>query len=649
MYRTPGLVESLAVDPRALESQDPNCLLAAVDPDWREQLAAVVTVALRAPREPVALTTKLLTAGGGGQLVTVAPAVTRAPGGGVREVALVLTAITGDMTNPGTGLADAELSRILEEHTSDAAVLHSLGTGRHLISTSYTKLFGRQAGDPDLNDTLGLVHPDDRPAVLAAIPVIYDGHSTAVYTARIRHRDGHYLWLEMRSRMVAGTMGTGSYVITTMREIGARVQAEVRLRHAAEHDSLTGLLNRRGAMAALDVQLAQGAQVSVIFLDVARFSQYNESLSHAGADELLVALGQRLLRVVEPGSQVGRLGGDEFLIILPGVDQAGAMAEAARIQAALQERLRLRGRDVEVMASAGVASAMAGVGAPSAGDLVNDADYALLRAKRLGPGERVAFDAELAAKRVDQLQLVTQLRTAFAAGQLRLALQPIARSGDRAVVGYEALVRWAHPQRGLLGPADFLEVLLEAGMGPRLATWVIEEAVRLWARFPLPRPWISVNTSSRAIASGLLPGAITAARQEHGLGPADLVLELTEQSLFDGAQVAEQGRVLAGMGVRLALDDFGTGYSSITHLQTLQVSILKLDRTLVAGQGRRDRQILRSLVGLAHELGMITVCEGIETQDQLDQAVAVGSDLCQGYLLGRPQVWDPDALPRVGS
>jgi diguanylate cyclase (GGDEF)-like protein len=384
--------------------------------------------------------------------------------------------------------------------------------------------------------------------------------------------------------------------------------------------------------------------VAVLFIDLDHFKTVNDSLGHRAGDELLVSVTQRLLPLIRSGDTMARFGGDEFIVLCDEVVPPQVAGELAlRLLRALEEPFQLGNDTVFVTASIGIA--MAAPGERTTGEaLIRDADAAVYLAKDRGRGRHEFFDATLRASAVERMRTETSLRWALDRDELVTHYQPIVDLSDEHVVGYEALVRWHHPQRGLLEPESFIPLSEESGLIAPIGALVLKQACRQLVRWTRdgtvdPSVYVNVNVSARQLASAQFADLVARTVEGYGLAPARLRLEITESVL-----VAQSGHTLDtvarlhALGIGLVLDDFGTGYSSLGYIQSFPLDGIKLDRTFVAhlARDRTQRALVGGIIAIARALRLETVVEGIETREQADAASALGCQLAQGFLYGRP-------------
>ncbi|HVF56048.1 MAG TPA: EAL domain-containing protein [Pyrinomonadaceae bacterium] len=436
-------------------------------------------------------------------------------------------------------------------------------------------------------------------------------------------------------------------------EVAERKLVEAQLLHNAFHDGLTGLANRALFMDHLKLALGRAGrledyQFAVLFLDLDRFKVINDSLGHMAGDHLLVEIARRLETAMRPGDTVSRLGGDEFTILLDDLKDAGeAEAVAERLQRELAVTFRLGGHEVFTTASIGIALSATGYQRP--GDILRDADTAMYHAKQLGKARHVVFDQAMHASAMDQLGLERDLRWAVERQELFLQYQPIVSLDTGSLRGFEALVRWQHPERGIIPPAKFIPIAEETGLIIQIGKWVLEEACRQmseWQKLsppdePLP---ISVNLSGRQFLQPDLLAQIEDVLLKTGLEARSLKLEITETVVMENIETATRTlERLQALGVELSIDDFGTGYSSLSYLQRFPVSTLKIDRSFVSRITESDAsaEIVRTIMNLAQHLGMDVVAEGVETEQQSMQLRALACEFGQGYYFSKPM--DRDA------
>jgi diguanylate cyclase (GGDEF)-like protein len=434
-------------------------------------------------------------------------------------------------------------------------------------------------------------------------------------------------------------------VLAIVRDNTERKALERQLAHQAFHDALTGLPNRTLFMDRLQHAVARssrtGATLAVLFLDLDRFKVVNDSLGHDVGDQLLIAVAAHLTRTVRASDTVARLGGDEFTILLEDVDAGIARRVAERIMATLQAPFVLAGHEVCVTTSIGIA--LNNEGPATADELMRDSDAAMYRGKSRGKARYEVFDASMHVRSLERLRLESELRHAIERGELSVHYQPTVSLVDGRVTGLEALVRWRHPERGLISPGVFVPVAEETGLILPLGRWVLAEACRQAKAWQIQHPstpfTISVNLSVRQFQHPGLVDDVASVLQTVGLAPETLVLEITEGIVIETAEansrVLEQ---LKGLGVRLAIDDFGTGYSNLSYLTRFPVDVLKIDRSFVDGLGhdRGDSAIVHTVISLARTLGLGVTAEGIETAEQLQLLRAAGCDSGQGFYFSRP-------------
>jgi len=485
-------------------------------------------------------------------------------------------------------------------------------------------------------------HPTDGTRLDRAL-LMRTGHATM--RKRYVRGDGTDLWVRSAASLVVEDGEPRTLCI--VQDVTDAQLALAQLAHRADHDDLTGLgnrdaLHRRLGQLVAEVRTGRRAGMALLFLDLDRFKVVNDSLGHAVGDRLLRDVAARL-RAGTPASDVlARLGGDEFAVVTG--DAEGAAALAASLVDALALPFELDGREVTVGASIGIALRTAG-GQDDETDpaeaLLREADTAMYAAKRSGSGPVVVFQDTLRRRALARLEDEQGLRQALARDELRVHYQPIVTLPDAVTVGVEALVRWQHPDRGLLEPGAFLQIAEETGLVVPLGRFVLAQACMQVARWRAAGRLlrVSVNVSAQHLAAGTLSDDVERALAQAGLDPSVLTLEITEQALVVSHEsAAEALDDLRSRGCRVALDDFGTGYSSLAYLRRLPVDVLKIDRTFVtgAGTGVNDGALLEAITRLGASLGLDTVTEGIETPAELAAVIAAGATHAQGYLLGRP-------------
>jgi diguanylate cyclase (GGDEF)-like protein/PAS domain S-box-containing protein len=510
-----------------------------------------------------------------------------------------------------------------------------------LLGYSPEELFGVHVSD--------ITMPDDRKSSRVEMERLIAGEINGYrLEKRYIHRDGREIWASLSVSLVRSEDGEPLYQIGQIEDITERKAISERLAHAAIHDALTGLPNRSYLIDRLSLALGRaerkGHEIGVIFLDVDRFKFVNDSLGHVTGDELLKLMAERLRAVMRTRDTIARFGGDEFVVLCEDMADADAVMEVAeRVAGAVALPVSVGGQEVFVTASLGVAVSKNGTGLPE--ELLRDADNAMYRAKDLGRARIVLFDEEAPAPDVHHVRTGTELHHALERGEFEVYYQPIVELDTGRVAGFEALVRWVHPQRGIVLPGDFIALAEETGLIVPIGLWVLEEACRqtvVWqdAR-PERRPLsISVNLAPRQLAEPTLGDELDGVLQRTGIDPGAVVLELTESALINDTESASRALVaLRDRGVHIAVDDFGTGYSSLAHLKRFPVAALKVDQQFVDGLGSEpdDTSIVTAVVGLAHSLGLAAVAEGLETEQQLAALRTIGCDYAQGYLFGRPQ------------
>jgi diguanylate cyclase (GGDEF)-like protein len=419
------------------------------------------------------------------------------------------------------------------------------------------------------------------------------------------------------------------------------------IRHRALHDPLTGLPNRvlfldRLGQATERQRRRRDTLTAVLALDLDRFKLVNESLGHRAGDELLAAAAPRLKQAVRSADTVARFNGDEFGILLEDINgEQDAIYMAERIAAVFARPFVLDGNEHFVTASIGIALA---VGGERAEDLMRDAGVAMHRAKERGRARYELFDEALRGRAMSRLRVENDLRRALERDELTLDYQPLVSMHDRQMVSVEALVRWDHPERGRISPADFIPVAEENGLIEPIGRWVLERACRQAAEWCRERPdapplTMSINLSAAQVANRGLPETVATILRVSGLDPSCLALELTESMLVgDDEELWETLVSLKALGVRLVLDDFGTGYSSLSYLTRLPLDALKVDRSFVDGLGTesRDTAVTEAIVAMSRALSLRVVGEGAETREQVAELARLGCDLVQGFYFSRP-------------
>jgi diguanylate cyclase (GGDEF)-like protein/PAS domain S-box-containing protein len=557
-----------------------------------------------------------------------------------------LEAVVGERTAALVSANDAlraseESLRQIAENSREVFWLMERDGRLVYLSPGFQQMWGMPPGEvPDAAAALRAVAPEHRAAVRTLLDEGH--HRPAEATYRLVHPDGTECWVHTRAAPVHDERGAAYRVAGVTEDVTDRKRMQDQLLHDAFHDGLTGLPNRAlfqdRLQHSLDLSRRHPERAfAVMILDLDRFKLVNDSFGHPAGDRLLADVADRLRGRMRGGDTVARFGGDEFALLLEDVaDAGGALREARRIQAALAEPFELRGHEVFVTPSIGLALSGAGVDEP--GELVRRADTAMYRAKELGGARCEVFDRAMHARALARLRLETELRRALERGEIEARFQPIVSLPGGRVAGFEALVRWRHPLRGVLAPGAFMDVAEETGLIVAIDRWVLREActrVRGWReRHPDRGLYVTVNLSGNQFTHGGLVEFLERTLAETGVPVDGVRLEITERALVGHAGNAVLGELHA-RGVQMLIDDFGTGYSSLAYLHRLPISALKVDRSFLGGEAP-NYAIVGAVLALARNLGKDVVVEGVERADQRARLVEMGAGCAQGYLFSPP-------------
>jgi diguanylate cyclase (GGDEF)-like protein/PAS domain S-box-containing protein len=516
------------------------------------------------------------------------------------------------------------------------------GEAEHLLGLPTGKLEG------PARSWLEVLHPADRDRFKTALDTVVDlKRGRIAQDFRLRSEDGHYRWFSLRARPVIGNDGEVLRCVGTLLDVTEERNAEARLLHDAVNDNLTGLPNRelfldRVASAVNRTIADNSARPSIFVLDIDRFQQVNDGFGIAVGDSILLTIARRLARLLKPQDTLARLGGDQFAFLLISEtlpERIAAFAESVR--RTLRAPITLGDKEILLTASIGIA--MHDGKQPEAQELVRDAELGTYHAKRQG-GDRIeAFRPALRQHGSDLATLESDLRRAIGRDEIKVLYQPIVRLEDKTIAGFEALIRWDHPKLGRIPPSEFVPLAERTGLIIPLGMFVLDRTAHQLAQWQeeLGRSvqlFVSVNVSSRQLLRHDLINDVKGVLTRSNLATGSLKLEVTESLVMESPEAAAQ--VLNGvrqLGAGLSLDDFGTGYSSLAYLQRFPFDTIKIDQTFVNGRGFADRRvILRSIISLAHDLGMDVVAEGVESDGDAQDLYELGCEYVQGFLYGQP-------------
>ena len=495
---------------------------------------------------------------------------------------------------------------------------------------------------------LEVLHPLDRDRFRAVLDsVLEQRRGRLSQDFRLRTPDGHYLWFALKARPVVGSDGEVVRLVGTLTDVTEFKNAEERLLHDAVHDNLTGLPNRELFLDRLESVLAfakadPAIKPTVIVIDLDRFKQVNDSVGIAVGDSILLTLARRLGRLLKPQDTLARLAGDQFaLILLSERESERIIAFAETLRKGLRAPITFNDRELTLAASMGIALSD---GQPHRADeVLKDAELAMYHAKRIG-GDRIEiFKPSMRARKNDRATLESELRQAIERDEITMVYQPIVRLEDRSVAGFEAVPRWNHPKMSRCSPSEFIAAAEEVGLVVDLGMFMLERAARqlsIWQRGLRQRDpvFVSVNVSSRHLLRQDLIHDLRTVVSRAGLARGTLKLELTESLVMENPEHAAQMlQRIRDLGAGLALDDFGTGHSSLAYLQRFPFDTIKIDQSFVRANGKGARPlILRSIISLAHDLGMEVVAEGVETDSDAVELYQLGCEFAQGLHFGEP-------------
>ncbi len=522
---------------------------------------------------------------------------------------------------------------------------------------SAKRTLGYARGTLEGRSLTGLIHPDDVEPAFALISGVALREGASVITQwRVRHKSGSLRHVEVSAKNLLSDE-TVDGIVLTLRDVSERKRLEEELKHQAFHDALSGLANRALFRDRLEHALARSerskASLAVLFLDLDDFKVINDSLGHAAGDALLIEVANRLSASLRGGDTAARFGGDEFAILMEElVNTDEACDVASRILADLREPLHILNHEIHVRASIGIAFNTSGAEQPA--ELIQAADVAMYSAKALGKGRYQVYKPELQMAVVERLERTVDLQRAVDNREFEVHYQPILSLEGSHTQGLEALVRWRHPERGLLAPSEFIFLAEETGLIVPLGRWILDTAchqVREWqARYPTePGLCVNVNISIRHFQHDDFVEHVSGALADSGLDPQFLVLELTENVLLqESDSVIERMQELKEVGVAFAMDDFGTGYSSLSYLKRFPIDILKVDKAFVEDIVE-DGVLANTIIQLGNTLKLQTVAEGIEQARQLDTLRGYGCQFGQGFYLGKPLPSSETALYLAGG
>jgi diguanylate cyclase (GGDEF)-like protein/PAS domain S-box-containing protein len=499
---------------------------------------------------------------------------------------------------------------------------------------------------------LDVLHPMDRDRFRAALDgVLEQRRGRLVQDFRLRTPESHYLWFALKARPVVGSDGEVVRLVGTLTDVTEFKTAEERLLHDAVHDNLTGLPNRQLFIDRLESVMSfakadPSIRATVVVIDLDRFKQVNDSVGIAVGDSILLTLARRLSRLLKPQDTLARLTGDQFaMIVLSEKDPTRLIAFAETIRRTLRAPITFNDREIFLTASIGLAL---GDQQPNrTEEVLKDAELAMYHAKRIG-GDRIeVFKPPMRARKTDRLTLESELRRALEREEITILYQPIVRLEDRSVAGFEALARWDHPKMGRMSPSEFISIAEEIGLIVDLGLFALERTARQlssWQRqVKLREPvFASVNVSSRQLLRHDLIHDLRTVLSRAGLARGSLKLELTESLVMENPEHAAQLLTrIKELGAGLALDDFGTGHSSLSYLQRFPFDTIKIDQSFVRANNKGTRPVLlRSIISLAHDLGMDVVAEGAETDSDAVELYQLGCEYAQGFVFGEPMTAD---------
>jgi diguanylate cyclase (GGDEF)-like protein/PAS domain S-box-containing protein len=517
------------------------------------------------------------------------------------------------------------------------------------VNRSLCEMVGYSEQELLASNFQAITHEDDLGDMVSQVSKLLGGQaSTYQMELRYKHKNGHIVWALLSVTMIRDSLINSVNLIFQIQDITDRKRAEERLLHEAFHDMLTGLPNRALFMDHLKLSVERGKRredrlFAVLFLDLDRFKVINDSLGHMVGDQLLVGIARRLEICLRPGDTVARLGGDEFTVLLEDLmSVTEAIDVADRLQKALALPFNLNGHEVFATVSIGIALSSTGYDRPE--EVLRDADTAMYRAKMLGKARHEVFDKTMHARAMNLLQMESDLRRAIERKEFVLHYQPIVALETGTIRGFEALIRWQHPERGFVSPDEFIPIAEETGLIIPIGQWVLRQACRQiheWqVQFPqYPPLQVSVNLSSKQFINSNLSEQVRQILEETEVEPQSLKLEITESMVMENFETAiEMLNQFRTLGIELSIDDFGTGYSSLSYLHRFPISTLKIDRSFVSrmSHNNENAEIVRTIVMLARSLKMDVVAEGVETQDQLSQLAMLECEYGQGYYFAKP-------------